>query len=82
MDERIEGPAPIYDFFQKYNIIPLERLLRLAKESGVKHAVARVRIFRTLPKNGREMELTRWHPYIRHPHRSGEYGIFVCGREF
>ena len=37
VDERIEGPSPIYDFFKKYNITPLERMLRLAKESGVKH---------------------------------------------
>ncbi len=39
VDERIEGPPPIYDMFKKYNIDPIQRLLRLAKASGVKHAV-------------------------------------------
>ena len=65
VDERIEGPSPIYDFFKKYNITPLERLLRLAKESGVKHAVIAGFYFSYFAKKYPEMELTRWHPYIR-----------------
>ena len=32
VDERVEGPAPIYDLFKKYNIDPLKRLLAIAKE--------------------------------------------------
>ena len=35
VDERVEGPAPIYDLFKKYNIDSLNRLLRIAKECGV-----------------------------------------------
>ena len=65
VDERIEGPSPIYDFFKKYNITPLERMLRLAKESGVKHAVIAGSYFSHFAKKYPEMELTRWHPYIR-----------------
>ena len=65
VDERIEGPSPIYDFFKKYNITPLERMLRLAKESGVKHAVIAGSYFSYFAKKYPEMELTRWHPYIR-----------------
>lgn len=65
VDERIEGPSPIYDFFKKYNITPLERMLRLAKESGVKHAVIAGSYFSHFAKKWPEMELTRWHPYIR-----------------
>lgn len=37
VDERVEGPAPIYDLFKKYNIDPVKRLLKLAKECGAKH---------------------------------------------
>lgn len=37
VDERVEGPAPIYDLYKKYNIDPLRRLLKIAKEEGVKH---------------------------------------------
>ena len=65
VDERIEGPSPIYDFFKKYNITPLERMLRLAKESGVKHAVIAGSYFSYFAKKYPNMELTRWHPYIR-----------------
>jgi len=36
VDERVEGPAPIYDLFKKYNIDPLKRLLTIAKECGIK----------------------------------------------
>ena len=36
VDERVEGPPPVYELFRKYNITPLERLLRIAKQSGVK----------------------------------------------
>lgn len=38
VDERVEGPAPIYELYRKYNIDPINRLLKLAKECGVKHA--------------------------------------------
>ena len=39
VDERVEGPAPVYDLFRKYNIDSLNRLLHIAMESGVKHTV-------------------------------------------
>jgi nucleoside-diphosphate-sugar epimerase len=65
VDERVEGPAPIYDMFKKYNITPLERLLRIAKECGVKHAVICGSYFSYFAKIWPEKELTRWHPYIR-----------------
>ncbi len=65
VDERIEGPSPIYDFFKKYNITPLERMLRLAKESGVKRAVIAGSYFSYFSKKWPQMEMTRWHPYIR-----------------
>ncbi|MBP9676022.1 MAG: NAD(P)-dependent oxidoreductase [Anaerolineaceae bacterium] len=65
IDERVEGPAPIYDLFKKFNITPLERLLRLAKENGVKHVVVLGSYFAYFAKAWAEKELTKWHPYIR-----------------
>jgi nucleoside-diphosphate-sugar epimerase len=65
VDERIEGPSPIYEFFKKYNITPLERMLRLAKESGVKRAVIAGSYFSYFARKWPQMELTKWHPYIR-----------------
>ncbi len=65
VDERVEGPAPIYELFKKYNITPLERLLRMAKECGVKHTVVCGSYFAYFDKLWPEKELSKWHPYIR-----------------
>lgn len=65
VDERVEGPAPIYEMFKKYNITPLERLLRIAKECGVKHVAICGSYFSYFAKIWPEKELCRWHPYIR-----------------
>ncbi|MCL2138801.1 MAG: NAD(P)-dependent oxidoreductase [Treponema sp.] len=65
VDERVEGPAPIFDFFNKYNVQPLERILRIAKECGVKHSVICGSYFSHFDKIWPEKEYSRWHPYIR-----------------
>lgn len=65
IDERVEGPPPIYELFKKYNITPLERLLAIAKESGVRHAVICGSYFATFDRLWPELELARHHPYIR-----------------
>jgi nucleoside-diphosphate-sugar epimerase len=65
VDERVEGPAPIYELYKKYNIDPIKRLLKLAKESGVKHVVICGSYFSYFAKTRPELELTKWHPYIR-----------------
>jgi Nucleoside-diphosphate-sugar epimerases len=65
VDERVEGPAPIYDMFKKYNIAPLERLLRIAKSRGVKHAVICGSYFAHFAKTWPEKKLSDYHPYIR-----------------
>lgn len=65
VDERIEGPAPIYDMFKKYNIDPIERLLRLAKEVGVKKAVVLGSYFTYLDRVRSDENLYEKHPYIR-----------------
>lgn len=65
VDERVEGPAPIYELYKKYNIDPIKRLLKLAKESGVKHVAICGSYFSYFAKTRPELELTKWHPYIR-----------------
>ena len=65
VDERIEGPAPIYDFFKKYNIDALERLIKVAKEVGVKHVSICGSYFSYFAKKWPHLELTKYHPYIR-----------------
>lgn len=65
VDERIERPPSIYQFFKKYNVEIVKRLLGLAKKAGVKHAVILGSYFSYFAKEKPEMELTKWHPYIR-----------------
>jgi nucleoside-diphosphate-sugar epimerase len=65
IDERVEGSAPIYDMFRKYNITPLEKMLRLSKECGVKHAVICGSYFTYFSKIWPELKLAEVHPYIR-----------------
>lgn len=65
VDERVEGSAPIYDLYKKYNIDPVKRLLKLAKECGVKHSVILGSYFSYFAKTRPECKLTKYHPYIR-----------------
>ena len=65
IDERLTSAPPIYDMFKKFNIDALERVLRLAKEAGVKHNVICGSYFTYFAKARPELELTKWHPYIR-----------------
>ena len=65
IDERISGPKPVYDYFNKFNVTPLERLLRTAKECGVKNSVICGSYFSHFDKLWPHLELAKWHPYIR-----------------
>jgi nucleoside-diphosphate-sugar epimerase len=65
IDERVDGPSPVYEFYNKYNFHPLEKFLRIAMECRVKHAAICGSYFSYFAKQWPEKELTRWHPYIR-----------------
>ena len=65
VDERVEGPKPIYKLYRKYNIDPVKRLLGLCRECGVKHAVICGSYFSYAAKKWPEKQLSKWHPYIR-----------------
>ena len=65
IDERVEGPPPIYDLFKRYNIDPLKRLLDLAKRAGIKHTVICGSYFSYFEKKWPHLKLAKNHPYIR-----------------
>ncbi len=65
IDERVEGPPPIYELFKKFNITPLERMLRIARECGVRHTVICGSYFSYFDKIWPQKQLSEWHPYIR-----------------
>lgn len=65
VDERVEGPPPIYDMFYKYNIEPLKRLLTIAKASGIRHVVICGSYFAYFNRVWPEFHLAEENPYIR-----------------
>ena len=65
IDERIEAPPSIYDLFMRHNVTPLKRILTLAKECGVRHAVICGSYFSYFDKIRPKEQFTKWHPYIK-----------------
>lgn len=65
VDERVEFKHPVYDSYVKYNIKPLERLLKIAKQEGVKKAIVLGSYFSYFHKLGDDLNLYETHPYIR-----------------
>lgn len=65
VDERVEFPAPVYDAYYKFNIAPLERMLPLCKEAGVKRAVVLGSYFSWIAKDRKDMPICERNPYIR-----------------
>lgn len=67
IDERVEvkkGESS-YEMFKKYNNLPLERIMSIAKECNVKNAVILGSYFSYFAKEWKSLELTKYHPYIR-----------------
>lgn len=67
IDERVEvkkGESS-YEMFKKYNNIPLERIMNIAKECNVKNVVILGSYFAHFAKEWKNLDLTKHHPYIR-----------------
>ncbi|MBQ5969443.1 MAG: NAD(P)-dependent oxidoreductase [Clostridia bacterium] len=65
VDERVEFPAPVMDYYYKYNIAPLERIFPLCKKAGVKKAVVLGSYFAYLSKLRPDMKLTEKNQYFK-----------------
>jgi nucleoside-diphosphate-sugar epimerase len=81
VDERIEFPKPVFDQYLKYNVAPVERLLRLGKQVGVKRAVIMGSYFSYFAKIHPEMRLAEHHPYIRARLLQAETALAFDGAE-
>jgi dihydroflavonol-4-reductase len=64
IDERIESEPPITSLYERYNIQPVDRLLKLAKQAGIKSAVILGSYFSHFHRKYPEWKLTEFHPYI------------------
>ncbi len=65
VDERVEFAPPCYDAYVKYNIQPVQRILKIAQEEGVKKSVILGSYFSYFAKNYPELKLYEKNPYIR-----------------
>lgn len=82
VDERVEGPDPVYNLFKKYNIDPIKRLLAIAKKCGVKHVAICGSYFAYFAKKYPKLELTKWHPYIRSRIDQEKVALSFAGADF
>jgi len=64
-DDRILPRAPAYPFFERYNVLPSVRLVRLASEKGLKRGVILGSYFAHFHKYWPDKEIAKHHPYIR-----------------
>ncbi len=65
VDERVEFPAPVMDYYVKFNIAPLKRIFPLCKKAGVKRAVVLGSYFSYLAKTKPDMQCAQRNPYIK-----------------
>jgi dihydroflavonol-4-reductase len=57
--------AGVDDSINNFNITPLERLLHIARESGVKHTVICGTYYSYFDKKWPRLKLSHWHPYVK-----------------
>ena len=65
VDERVEFPATVMDYYYKFNVAPLERIFPICKKVGVKRAVVLGSYFSYLSKLRPDMKLTDKNPYFK-----------------
>ena len=64
-DDRSLPKKPAYAFFKKYNVDATQRLIRLARQAGVKRVVVFSSYFVHFARKWPELKLAEKHPYIR-----------------
>ena len=82
VDERVEFPHPVMDYYYKYNIAPLERIFPLCKKAGVKRAVVLGSYFAYLNKLYPYMNLTDKNPYFKSRMQQEEVCKNACDENF
>lgn len=65
VDDRVIPKAPAYDFFYTNNVLPTIKTLTAAKSVNIKKAVLLSSYFCYLNRKYPEMELTKYHAYIK-----------------
>jgi len=74
--------AGIEEGINNFNVTPLERLLLIAKECGVKHTVICGTYFSYFDRKWPHLKLSHWHPYIRSQKELEEASLSFAGDNF
>lgn len=81
LDERTPVRKPAYDAFVAGNNAPLARLLDAARAEGVRRVVVLGSYFTHLARVRPDLELGRWHPYIRSRLDQAELALAYAGHD-
>lgn len=65
IDDRVSGKPPVYELYKKYNIDPVDRFLRIAKEEKVAHCVVLGSYFAYFDRLWPRLKLKENNPYIK-----------------
>lgn len=82
VDERAEFPAPVIDYYYKYNIAPLKKLMPMAKELGYESAVVFGSYFTWLTKERPDMKMAERNPYMRSRLEQENYALSMADDNF
>ncbi len=82
VDERVEFPAPVEDYYYRFNIAPLKRIIPLCKKAGIKRAVVLGSYFAYLSKLRPDMRLPEKNPYFRSRIAQEEVCKSFCDDDF
>ncbi len=81
IDDRVVPKAPAYPVFYAGNVLATTRILRLAKQAGVKRAVVFSSYFVSCHRMWPELKLSEKHPYIRSRVEQIDAAIEVAGND-
>ena len=82
VDERVEFPAPVMDYYYKFNIAPLKRIFPICKKVGVKRAVVLGSYFSYLSKIRPDMRLPEKNKYFQSRLQQEEVCESFCDDSF
>ena len=80
-DDRVVPPRPAYDFFYRANVAPAVRVLRLAREAGVRRAVLCSSMFAHFDRIWPDFDLAGHHPYVRVRREQAAAALAAAGDE-
>lgn len=82
VDERVEFPAPVEDYYDKFNCAPLRRILPMCKKAGLKNAVVLGSYFAWLSKKYPEKGFQKRNKYFAARLQQEEVCRSMCDENF